>query len=145
MFITWWNVNSLQSLQVPSFTFTYPLTKGAAGAPQITPKPAPSPLPPIPPSPPPPSGTRRTPGLPTPWGFQTSSPLLVTLHTGSKWRRSCSCSARFTDVHSEEYKPWKWGATARYYASHTKTMLTTGKSQPRSKRQSDHPMISWPS
>ena len=23
----------------------------------------------------------------------------------------------------EEYKPWKWGATARYYTSHTKTML----------------------
>ena len=23
----------------------------------------------------------------------------------------------------KEYKPWKWGATARYYASHTKTML----------------------
>ena len=25
----------------------------------------------------------------------------------------------------EEYKPWRWGATARYYASHTKTMLPT--------------------
>ena len=23
----------------------------------------------------------------------------------------------------EEYKPWKWGATAIYYTSHTKTML----------------------
>ena len=25
----------------------------------------------------------------------------------------------------EKYKPWKWGATARNYASHTKTMLPT--------------------
>ena len=24
----------------------------------------------------------------------------------------------------EEYEPWKWGATARYYASHTKTHVT---------------------
>ena len=38
----------------------------------------------------------------------------------------------------EEYKPWKWGATARYYASHTKTMLPTRKSMPRSSRQLDH-------
>ena len=35
-------------------------------------------------------------------------------------------------------KPWKWGATARYYTSHTKTMLPTRKSVPRSSRQSDH-------
>ena len=27
----------------------------------------------------------------------------------------------------EEYKPWKWSATTRYYASHTKTMLPTRK------------------
>ena len=32
----------------------------------------------------------------------------------------------------EEYKPWKWGATARYCASHTKTMLPTSNSVPRS-------------
>ena len=38
----------------------------------------------------------------------------------------------------EEYKPRKWGATAGYYASHTKTMLPTRKSVPRSSRQSDH-------
>ena len=38
----------------------------------------------------------------------------------------------------EEYKPWKWGATARYYKPHTKTMLLTGKSMPRSSRQLDH-------
>ena len=31
----------------------------------------------------------------------------------------------------EEYKPWKWGATARCYASHTKTMLPIRKSVPR--------------
>ena len=36
----------------------------------------------------------------------------------------------------EEYKPWKWGATARYYTSHTKTMLPTRKSVPKFRRQS---------
>ena len=35
----------------------------------------------------------------------------------------------------EEYQPWKWGDTARYYASHTKTTLPTRKSVPRSSRQ----------
>ena len=45
----------------------------------------------------------------------------------------------------EEYKPWKWGATARYYASHTKAMLPTRKSVPRSSRQLDHMKTSWPS
>ena len=34
----------------------------------------------------------------------------------------------------EEYKPLKWGATERYYTSHTKTMLPTRKSMPRSSR-----------
>ena len=34
----------------------------------------------------------------------------------------------------EKYKPWKLGATARYYASRTKTMLPTRKSVPRSSR-----------
>ena len=43
----------------------------------------------------------------------------------------------------DEYKPWKWGATARYYTSHTKTMLPTRKSVPRSSRQLDHTKISW--
>ena len=38
----------------------------------------------------------------------------------------------------EEYKPWKWGATTRYYTSHRKTMLSTRKSMPRSSRQLDH-------
>ena len=32
----------------------------------------------------------------------------------------------------EEYKPFKWGATARYYTSHTKNMLPIRKSVPRS-------------
>ena len=32
----------------------------------------------------------------------------------------------------------KEGTTARYYASHTKTVLLTRKSVPRSNRQSDH-------
>ena len=45
----------------------------------------------------------------------------------------------------EEYEPWKWGAIARYYTSHTKTMLATRKSVPRSSRQSDHTKTSWPS
>ena len=37
------------------------------------------------------------------------------------------------------------GATARYYTSHTKTMLPTRKSSPRSCRQLDHMETSWPS
>ena len=45
----------------------------------------------------------------------------------------------------EEYKPRKWGATARYHASHTKTILPKRKSLPRSNRQSDHTKTSWPS
>ena len=43
----------------------------------------------------------------------------------------------------EEYKPWKWGATSRYYASHAKTMLPARKSMPRSSRQWGH-MKTWP-
>ena len=38
----------------------------------------------------------------------------------------------------EEYEPWKWGATARYYAPCTKTLLPMRKSVPRSSRQSHH-------
>ena len=34
---------------------------------------------------------------------------------------------------------WKWGATARYYASHTNTMLPTRKSIPRSSMQAIRP------
>ena len=34
----------------------------------------------------------------------------------------------------EKYKLWEWGATARYYTSHTKTMVSTRKSVPRSNR-----------
>ena len=40
---------------------------------------------------------------------------------------------------------WKWGATTRYYASHTKAMLPMRKSVPRSSRQLDHPNAIWPS
>ena len=43
----------------------------------------------------------------------------------------------------EEYEPWKRGATARYFTSHTKTMLPTRKSVPRSSRQLDHTKTSW--
>ena len=35
----------------------------------------------------------------------------------------------------EDYKPRKWGVTARYYTSRTKTMLPTRKSVPRSSKQ----------
>ena len=45
----------------------------------------------------------------------------------------------------EDYKPWKWGATTRYYASHTKTVLPTRQYVPRSSRQLDHTKTSWPS
>ena len=41
--------------------------------------------------------------------------------------------------------PWKWGASARYYASKTKTMLPPRKSVPRSRRQSDHTKTILPS
>ena len=44
---------------------------------------------------------------------------------------------------TEECKAWKWGANARYYTSHTKTMLPTRESVPRSSRQLDHMKISW--
>ena len=44
----------------------------------------------------------------------------------------------------EEYKLWKWGATAWYYASHTKTMFPMRNSLPRSSRQSDCTKTSWP-
>ena len=43
----------------------------------------------------------------------------------------------------KEYWSHKWGATARCYASHRKTMLPTRKSVPRSSRQSDHTKTSW--
>ena len=45
----------------------------------------------------------------------------------------------------EEYKKWKWSATAKYYTSPTKTMLPTRKSVPRFSRQLDHTKTSWPS
>ena len=38
---------------------------------------------------------------------------------------------------------WKWSATTRYYTSHTKTMLPTRKSVPRSSRHLDHTKTSW--
>ena len=43
-----------------------------------------------------------------------------------------------TTQYKEKYKPWKCSTTARYYGSHTKTMLPMRKSVPRSSRQSDH-------
>ena len=44
----------------------------------------------------------------------------------------------------EKYMPRKVGATARYYASLTKTTLPTRKSVPRSSRQLGHTKISRP-
>ena len=43
----------------------------------------------------------------------------------------------------EEYNSWKWGATTRYCASHTKTMLPMRKTVPTSSRQLDHTKTSW--
>ena len=43
----------------------------------------------------------------------------------------------------EEHQPWKWGATTRYHASHTKTMLPTKESMLIFSRQSDHTKTSW--
>ena len=40
----------------------------------------------------------------------------------SEWQRCLGVASS-----KEEYKPWKLGATARYYTSHTKTMLLTRK------------------
>ena len=45
---------------------------------------------------------------------------------------------------TEEYEPWKWGATARYYASRIEATLPTRKSVPRSSWQSNHTQT-WPS
>ena len=50
----------------------------------------------------------------------------------------------FWPMAHDEYKPWKWSATARYHTSHTKTMLPTRKSVLRSSRQLDHTKTSWP-
>ena len=62
---------------------------------------------------------------PLPLSALSSSPFHCALHLHSKSSK-------------EEYKLWKWGAAARYYTSHTKTMLPTRKSVPRFSRQSDH-------
>ena len=45
---------------------------------------------------------------------------------------SCESWTLTQQSSKEEYKPWKWSATARYYTSHRKTMLPTRKSVPRS-------------
>ena len=38
------------------------------------------------------------------------------------------CAPLLHPSSKEEYKPWKWGATAIYYAPHAKTLLPTKKS-----------------
>ena len=59
-------------------------------------------------------------------------------------RESYDVSCGDTDIRKltqslrEGHKPRKCGAAARYYTTHTKTMLPTRKSVPRSIRQSDH-------
>ena len=42
------------------------------------------------------------------------------------------------------YKPWKWGATERFHASHTKTMFPMRKYVSRSSTQLDRTKTSWP-
>ena len=71
--------------------------------------------------------------------LQLMSPVVVSifLYTCESWTSRQSCK--------EEYKPWKLDATARYFTSHTKTMLPARKSVPISSRQSDHTKTSWPS
>ena len=49
--------------------------------------------------------------IPLMWSFVTSSSCMLVNHGPSQ------------QSFKEEYKPWKWGATAKYYASHTNTML----------------------
>ena len=61
------------------------------------------------------------------WCTPLSHPSSCMLVNHGPWQQSSK----------EEYKPWKWGATARYYTSHTKTMLPTRKSVPRSSRHLD--------
>ena len=43
----------------------------------------------------------------------------------------------------EEYKPWKWGATTRYKASHTKIMLPMRKSWPLCKCKEMQTAVVW--
>ena len=96
------------------------------------------------------------------WGSVLSSKPLLFLHHLSVWppflsvpRYDCCVPSSHPSFcilvkhgpsqqsSKKEYKPWKWGATARYYVSPTKTMLPK-KSVPRSSRQSDHTKTSWP-
>ena len=58
----------------------------------------------------------------------------------------CACESwtLTAELQRKEYKPWKRGATERYYTSHTKTMLPTRTSVPRSSRQSNNTKTSWP-
>ena len=47
---------------------------------------------------------------------------VLSVHETSK---TCVIMHYNSQSSKEEYKPWKWGATARYYTSHTKTLLPT--------------------
>ena len=69
------------------------------------------------------------------WCARLSHPSFCMLANHGSWQQSSK----------KEYKPWKWGAMARYYASHTKTMLPTRKSMLRSSRWSDRTKTSLPS
>ena len=104
------------------------------------------------------------------WGFQardilqdsTDNSSIDKVETSLEWQEYFSLFQDTTDVlpchihlhvvnhgplqqnSKEKYKPWKWGVTTRYYASHTKTMLQTRKSMPRSSRQSEYTKAFWP-
>ena len=58
------------------------------------------------------------------WCAPLSHPFSCSLGNHVPSQQSCK----------EEYESWKWGASVRYHASHTKTMLPTRKSVPRSGR-----------
>ena len=78
------------------------------------------------------------------WSISLSSKIrlirsLVTsifLHACESWTLTAELQRR---IQAMEMR-----STARYYASHTKTMLPTRKSVPRSSRQSDHTKTYWP-
>ena len=81
------------------------------------------------------------------WNYEVRDVIFKNIFLGSCNPSSCMLVNHEPSQQSskEENKPWKWGATARYYTSNTKTMLPTRKSVPRSSRQLDHTKTSCPS
>ena len=82
--------------------------------------------------------------LPYNWTFDQKKPKKSSITaTVLAQYEHLSFSVTFTLNKSIFVEPWKWGATARYYTSHTKTMLPMRKSVPRSRRQLDYTKTSW--